>query len=285
MSFARQARDGVAFAALHAAPRGFIMPNAWDAGSAAILAAAGFPAIATTSAGIAFSLGRQDYGVTDPARAVPLEAMLERCREIVDAVGVPVNGDLEAGYGDTPEAVARTVGLAMGAGLAGGNIEDRPPGAARLYDEGLAVERIAAARAEIDRRGGRFVLTARTDALVWNGDCGLADAIRRSNRYRAAGADVSYAPGSVDPTTVATLLREVEGPLNVVLGLGSADGNAHTLIDLGVQRISVGGAVARAALGYIRGCAAELMTTGGVTFVEGQIHGPELNSLFARPAV
>jgi len=280
----RQARDGRAFAALHAAPHGFIMPNAWDAGSAAILAAAGFPAIATTSAGIAFSLARQDYGVTHPGLAVPLEDMLARCRQIVDAVGVPVNGDLEAGYGDDPDIVARTIGLAIEAGLAGANIEDRPPREPRLYDEGLAVERIAAARAEIARRGAAFVLTARTDALVWNGDTGLADAIRRSNRYRAAGADVAYAPGAADSATVATLVGAIDGPLNVVLGLGGVEGNALALLELGVRRVSLGGAIARAALGFVRRCAAELAETGGVTFAEGQIHGAELNGLFAHQA-
>ena len=134
-----------AFKELHETS-GFIMPNAWDPGSAAILAAAGFPAIATTSAGIAFALARQDYGVTAAALAVPREEMFRSMRGIVEAVSVPVNGDLEAGYGDSPEAVAETIAMAIEAGLAGGNIEDKIPGRRELYDAGLAVERIAAAR-------------------------------------------------------------------------------------------------------------------------------------------
>ena len=278
-----QDRAGRAFQALHLADRGFIMPNAWDAGSAAVLAAAGFPAIATTSAGIAFSLGRQDYAVSDAGLAVPQAVMFERIREIADAVDVPVNADLEAGYGDDPETVARTIGQAIDAGLAGANIEDKVPGEPRLYDENLAVERIAAARAAIEARGVAFVLTARTDALVWSGAEGMAATIRRSNRFREAGADCLYAPGGSDLATARTLVREIDGPLNVVLGLGNAEGNAWALIDAGVQRISLGGSIARAALGFVRQCAAELMETGGLTFAERQIDQGELNALFARP--
>jgi 2-methylisocitrate lyase-like PEP mutase family enzyme len=273
---------GQAFAALHVAHRGFIMPNAWDAGSAAVLAAAGFPAIATTSAGIAFSLGRQDYAVTDAGRAVPQEVMFDRIREIIGSTDLPVNGDLEAGYGDTPEAVADTIRQAIDAGLAGGNIEDKIPGASGLYGEDLAVERIAAARAAISASGAPFVLTARTDALVWRGDDGLATAIRRANRFREAGADCLYAPGGPDLETARILVREVDGPLNMVLGLGGAQGNAHALIEAGVQRVSLGGSIARAALGFVRQCADELLQSGGLSFAERQIDGRELNALFAR---
>ena len=144
---------GRVFMALHKAPGGFIMPNAWDAGSAILLAAEGFSAIATTSAGIAFSLGRPDYQVDDPRLALSREEMFARMGEIVRAVKVPVNGDLEAGWGDTPEAVARTIDMAIDIGLAGGNIEDKIPGVAGLYDEALAVERITAAAETIRRRG------------------------------------------------------------------------------------------------------------------------------------
>src|SRR5262245_51649440 len=122
-----------AFRALHTAPKGFVMPNAWDAGSAIVLAGEGFKAIATTSAGIAFSLGKPDYGVGDPRFAVTREEMFGRIREITAAARVPVNGDLEAGYGDSPEAVAETIRLAVAAGLAGGNIEDKQP-QGRLYE-------------------------------------------------------------------------------------------------------------------------------------------------------
>jgi 2-methylisocitrate lyase-like PEP mutase family enzyme len=269
------------FAALHRGRPGFVMPNAWDAGSALVLADAGFPAIATTSAGIAFSLGKQDYQVSDGRLAVSRAEMFERMHQIARAVALPVNGDLEAGFGDEPEQVADTVRLAIEAGLAGGNIEDRRPGGS-LYDEGLAVERIAAARAAIDAAGSDFVLTARTDALQASAPGALALAIGRANRFREAGADCLFAPGASDPDTVCTLVREIAGPLNVVMGLGTSEGNAQALLAAGVQRISLGGSMARAALGFLRRCAQELRDAGSIGFAAGQIPQPELNALFAR---
>jgi 2-methylisocitrate lyase-like PEP mutase family enzyme len=271
-----------AFKALHAARGGFIMPNAWDAGSASVLAAAGFPAIATTSAGIAFSFAKQDYQVKSADLGVSREVMFERLRQIADAVNVPVNADLEAGYGDSPDAVAETVAMAIDAGLSGGNIEDKIPHQPALYDEALNVERIAAARAVIDARGSAFVLTARTDALQTAGMAGISESIRRSNRYREAGADCLFAPGASDVETVSTLVREIEGPINVVMGLGTSQGNAHALLAAGVQRISLGGSIARSVLGYLRRCADELRIHGTVSFAELQIPHPELNDLFKR---
>lgn len=270
------------FKALHTARTGFIMPNAWDAGSALVLAASGFPAIATTSAGIAFALGKQDYGVTSAALAVPRDEMFECIRKIVDAVSLPVNADLEAGYGDSPDEVTETIALAIEAGVAGGNIEDKIPEQPDLYDEKLAVERIAAARAVIDDAGSDFVLTARTDPFLVLGQAGLADAIRRANLYREAGADCLYAPGASDPDTVKTLIREINGPINVVMGLGTAQGSAHALIAAGVQRISLGGSIARSALGFVRRCADELRERGTLNFAEQQISQADLNALFAK---
>jgi 2-methylisocitrate lyase-like PEP mutase family enzyme len=227
-----------AFAKLHHARPGFVMPNAWDAGSAVVLAAAGFPAIATTSAGIAFSLGKQDYHVSDADLAVSREEMFERMGQIARAVPVPVNGDLEAGFGDEPEQVADTVRRAIEAGLAGGNVEDKRPGGS-LYEESLAVERIAAARAAIDGMGRTFVLTARTDALQGDAPDALAAAIRRASRYREAGADCLFAPGVSHLDTIRTLVREIPGPLNVVMGLGTCEGNSHELLAAGVQRAGI----------------------------------------------
>lgn len=270
-----------AFAALHRATPGFIMPNAWDIGSALLLVASGFPAIGTTSAGIAFSLGKQDYAVTDSRLGVSRDDMFKRMAEIALAVGVPVNGDLEAGYGDSPEAVAATVRAAIEAGLAGGNIEDKKPSESGLYDEVLAVERIRAARHTIDAMNSQFVLTARCDAIQWSGN-GVAGAIERSNRYREAGADCLFTPGASDMTTIATLVREIDGPLNMVMGLGNADGNAHEWLAAGVQRVSLGGTFARAALGFLRQSAQELRDKGTISFAKTQISHSELNALFAR---
>jgi 2-methylisocitrate lyase-like PEP mutase family enzyme len=267
------------FRALHGAPRGFVMPNAWDAGSAILLAEAGFPAIATTSAGIAFSMGRPDYAVGATGAGVSRAAMFERMREIVEAVTVPVNGDLEAGWGDAPEAVAETIRMAVGAGLAGGNIEDADPVGGRLYEERLAVERIAAARAAAG--GSGFVLCARTDAVMAPDGGGLGEAIRRANLYRAAGAECLYAPGSADPGDIARLVAEVDGPINVVMGLGNAANTTGGLLDAGVQRISLGGSIARSALAFVRACAVELRDRGTIGFAAGQIPQGELNSLFS----
>ncbi len=271
-----------AFQMLHRATTGFIMPNAWDAGSARILEAAGFPAIGTTSAGIAFSLGKQDYQ-TSPELAVPRDVMVERMREIANAVSIPVNGDLEAGYGDTPEEVAETIRLAIGAGLAGGNIEDKIPFEPSLYDATLATERVRAAREAIDASGNKFVLTARSDAISIGGG-GLNEAVARSNLYREAGADCLFTPGAADLATIGKLAREINGPLNMVLGLGTIEGNAHEWIAAGVQRVSLGGTLARTTLGFLQRAARELSETGAIRFADIQLSHGELNALFAsRP--
>lgn len=277
-----QQQAAQAFKALHSSPGGFIMPNAWDAGSALILAAAGFPAIGTTSAGIAFSLGKQDYQVNEPRLAVTRDEMFGRCAQIVEAVALPVSGDLEAGYGDGPEDVANCVLQAVEIGLAGCNIEDRPAGeAARLYAPDVAAERIAAARQAVDAAGANLVINARTDAWLVCKDDPLTASIHRANLYLEAGADCVFLPGVIDLPTVRTLVREIAGPINLVLGLGSSAGNARELLAAGVQRISVGGSLARAALGFVRRSAELLRDTGSVAFTDGEISGPDLNALFA----
>jgi 2-methylisocitrate lyase-like PEP mutase family enzyme len=276
-----QADAGRAFLAMHQTKPGFILPNAWDAGSAMLLASAGFPAIATTSGGIAFSLGKPDYHMGDPKLGVSRDEMFARIREIVAAVRVPVSADLEAGYGDEPEAVADTIRLAIDAGLAGGNIEDRIPGQPALYDEKLAVVRIRAARAAIAASGVRFVLNARTDAFVMTKD-GLAAAIRRANLFREAGADCVFTPGVPDIYTVQTLVREIRAPLNVVSGLGAPTLDPKTLIAAGVQRVSLGASIARAALNFVREAAQEVRERGTIGYASRQIPQAELNLLFGR---
>ncbi|HEY8643257.1 MAG TPA: isocitrate lyase/phosphoenolpyruvate mutase family protein [Candidatus Dormibacteraeota bacterium] len=268
------------FRRLHDRRPGFVMPNAWDAGSAIVLAEAGFAAIATTSAGIAFSLGKADHALPGGATPVSRSEMFERVRQITAAVEIPVNGDLEAGYGDRPEAVAETIRLAIEAGLAGGNIEDYAGGA--LYDEGLAVARIAAAREAIDAGGSRFVLCARTDGRLLKPQAPLEDAIRRANRYRQAGADCLYVPGVNDLESIARLVNQIDGPLNVVMGLGSTGLTVPDLLAAGVARISLGGSIARAALGLVREAGRELIESGTLNFARHQIPQAELNELFAR---
>ncbi|TCC49673.1 isocitrate lyase/phosphoenolpyruvate mutase family protein [Kribbella capetownensis] len=254
----------------------FVMPNAWDAGSAVLLGEAGFPAIATTSAGIAFSMAKCDHTLPDGAPAVSRDAMFARMQEIAAASAVPVNGDLEDGYGAEPAKVAETITLAREIGLAGGNIEDFD--GRELYEVELAVERIVAAR---EAAGADFVLTARTDGQILRTPTSLSDSIDRANRFRAAGADCLYVPGVNELDTITTLVREIDGPLNVVIGLGTSTLTVAELQDAGVTRISLGGSIARAALGFIRRSAQELATRGTITFAADQIPQAELNQLFA----
>lgn len=277
-----QQEKATAFKAMHHAARGFVMPNAWDAGSAVILAEAGVAAIATTSAGIAFSLGRPDYNVRDPRLAVSREESFARIRQIADGVALPVNGDLEDGYGRQPDAVAETMRLAIAAGLAGGNIEDKDPRADGLYDEALAADRIRAARAAIDASGTDFVLCARTDAFQGPPETALKTSIRRGLLFREAGADCIYPPGVAELATVRTLVKEIGAPLNIVTGLGKAALSVTDLLDAGVARVSLGGAIARAALGFVRRSVRELHEQGTIGFAAGQIPQGELNTLFTR---
>jgi 2-methylisocitrate lyase-like PEP mutase family enzyme len=196
-------------------------------------------------------------------------------------VSIPVTADLEAGYGRTPDAVAETVRLAIACGAAGGNIEDADRASGGLFDEALAIERIAAARDAIRASGRTFVLNARTDALALGGEQGMREAIRRGNAFIEAGADCVFTPGISDVPRARTLAQELAGPLNLVVGLNEAASNAFALIGAGVQRISVGGSIARAALGLVRRAACELRDSGSVGYAAQQIAQSELNALFA----
>ena len=282
MTHSAQTAKGSTFLQLHQAERGFVMPNAWDAGSAVILASEGFGAIGTTSAGIAFSLGKPDYNVRNTRIAVTRDEMLDAIRRIAAAVPLPVNADLESGYGNTPEQVADTVRLAIAAGAAGCNIEDVDRATGSLYDEAMAVARIAAAREAIASSGRPFVLTARTDVFQHGGGDSLQLAIRRGNSFLEAGADCIFTPGVTDVSRASTLAREIAGPLNLVLGLNEASSNALALIEAGVQRISVGGSIARSVLGLVRRSARELRESGTVSYAAQQIPQAELNALYER---
>lgn len=270
------------FVDLHRAERGFVMPNAWDAGTAVLLAEAGFAAIGTTSAGIAFSLGKPDFNVRNASLAVTRDETLDAVRRIAAAVPLPVNADLEAGYGDTPEQVAESVGLAIATGAAGCNIEDTDRATGALFNTAEAVERIAAAHAAVRASGRPFVLNARTDAFQHGGEQGLRLAVERCNRFLAAGADCVFTPGVADATRARTLVREITGPLNLVVGLNESASSARALIDVGVKRISVGGSIARAVLGLVRQAAIELREQGTVGYAKGQVPHGELNALFER---
>ncbi|QPC95221.1 isocitrate lyase/phosphoenolpyruvate mutase family protein [Mesorhizobium sp. INR15] len=262
--------------------RGFVMPNAWDAGSAIVLADGGVPAIGTTSAGIAFSLGKPDFDIRDARSVLTRQEMFERLRQIVSAVTLPVNGDLEDGYGEGPEAVADTVRLAIEVGLAGGNIEDNNPRTEGLYEQALAVDRIRAARAAVTAAGGAFVINAKIDAFLVPTVNPLKEAITRANLFLEAGADCVYPCGPNDLDTIKTLVREINGPVNIVIGWGTVPLSVPVLLDIGVKRVSLGGSIARSALGLVRRSVRELCDQGTIDFAADQIGQQELNALFSR---
>lgn len=269
------------FRELHRREGCFLMPNAWDIGSAKLLASAGFETIGTTSAGIAFSLGRPDNVFCSQEARLDRDTMLEHVRRIAGAVSLPLSADLEDGYGESPEAVAETVRRAIAAGAVGGNIEDYTGDRDRpLYDRQLAVERIQAAREAVDASGIPFVLVGRTDALNGTLADGFAQAVERSNAYYEAGADCLFAPGAADATSIRRLVGEVEGPMNVVMGLAGNDLSMSELRALGVRRISIGGSLARAMYYRMREAAQEMLEHGTFGFAEHQIAQSELNQIF-----
>lgn len=256
--------------ALHSGP-GFVLPNAWDAGSARILEQVGFPAIATTSAGIAWSLGVPDGGALDR------DTMLDHIGRIVAAVDVPVTADLEAGYGDTAADVGRTVAEAVGLGAVGANIED--VAADGLFDVDQATDRIAAARDAAPR--GTFVLNARTDTyFAGMGGDAFAETVRRATRYLEAGADCVFVPGVVEANTIERLAAAIPGPLNIVAGLANTI-SAPELYALGVKRVSLGGSLARAMLSVLERAGQELLGSGTLGFLDGAMPYAEVQRRFA----
>ncbi|MGH1342377.1 MAG: isocitrate lyase/PEP mutase family protein [Nannocystales bacterium] len=277
---ATQQEKARAFLAAHHSNECMLIPNAWDGGSARMLEAAGFPAILTTSAGIAFSMGRPDYCDTNDPRKLPRETMLQRLAEIVRAVDVPVSADLEAGYGETPSEVAQTIRMAIDVGLVGCNLEDVAGATSELFPVDAASARIRAAREAADGTGVPLVINARTDAFLVGSNEPLAESIRRCNRYRAAGADCVFVPGVVDPETIGTLVREIDAPVSVVMGLLPDSLDLARLHALGVRRVSVGGSLARMALASISRAAEELKSRGTFGYAADQMSTGELNRLF-----
>jgi 2-methylisocitrate lyase-like PEP mutase family enzyme len=269
------------FLRLHQNSGCFLMPNAWDAGSAKMLVASGFETIGTTSAGVAFSLGRPDNVFCSPEARVSRDAMLSEIFAITSAVSVPVNADLEAGYGETPEEVADTVHMAICSGAVGGNIEDYTGREDRpLFEQSIAIERIRAARQAIESSGIPFVLVARTDRLNIGKPDGFAEAVERANQYYEAGADCLFVPGVSDIPTVSALVREIAGPINVVMGLSGSDVSLPQLAEAGVRRVSIGGSLARAMYYQIRKAAEEMLQHGTFTYAEAQMPQSELNKVF-----
>ncbi len=265
------AGKGAAFAALHARAGAFIIPNPWDAGTARLLAKLGFEALATTSAGYAFSVGQRD-------NKVGRDETMAHVANIVSATDLPVSADLENGFGDSPESVAETIRLGAEAGLAGGSIEDMV--GRSVYDIEHAADRIRAA-AEVARGlPFRFTLTARAENyLVGRPD--LADTIARLQAYQDAGADVLYAPGLTSKDDIASLVRSVDRPVNVVMGLQGAAWSVAALSEIGVKRISVGSALARAALGAFLRAAREMRERGTFEFADEAVSYRDITAMFS----
>lgn len=261
------------FRALHERPGAFVIPNPWDVGSARILAALGFEALATTSAGLAFSLGVAEGKVSR-------EETLEHCRALVAATPLPVSADLEKGFGDDPETVAETVRMAAAAGLAGCSIEDHTgrrddP----IFPFDLAVERVAAAVEAARSVPGDFVLTARCENLLW-GRPGLDDVLKRLQAYERAGADVLYAPGLKDLDAIRSVCRAVSRPVNVIAALPGRTFTVAELAEAGVKRISVGSALARLAFGAFVKAAREMKAEGCFRFSGDAMGFAELEDFF-----
>ena len=258
---ADQTERANAFLALHQRAGAFVMPNPWDVGTARILAGLGFAALATTSAGLAFALGRRDG-----EGAVSRDEALAHARTIVDATPLPVSADLENGYGAAPETVAETVRLAAEVGLVGCSIEDASGDPARpIYDLVQAVERVGAAAEAARSLPFTFVLTARAENFLY-GRPDLDDTIRRLQAFEAAGGDVLYAPGLRELATIRTVCQAVGKPVNVIMGLAGAPFSVDDLAAAGVRRISLGSALPRAALGAFLRAAREVRERRTFTF-------------------
>lgn len=268
-----QAEKGSAFRALHERNSAFLIPNPWDVGTARLLAHLGFEALATTSAGFAFSVGQRD-------NTIGRDKMMAHVAAIVSATDLPVSADLENGFGDDPRTVAKTIQLAAESGLVGGSIEDsttRPDDP--IYERELAVERVQAATEAARSLAFPFTLTARAENyLVGRPD--LGETIRRLQAYQEAGADVLYAPGLARKDDIAAVVRSVDRPVNVVMGLPGVQLNLAMLSEIGVKRVSVGSALCRAALGAFLRAAREMREQGTFAFADEAVSFREISDMF-----
>lgn len=268
------------FHALHERGRIFVLPNPWDIGTAKILAALGFEALATTSAGYAFSRGRVDW-----VGEVDRDEALAHAREIVQATALPVSADLENGFGDSPETVAETIRLAAAAGLAGCTIEDTSGDREKpIYDKSLAIERIAAGAEAVANLDRRFALTARAENYL-HGRPDFDDTLARLTGYEAVGADVLYAPGLPGLDSIRQVCASVSKPVNVVAGIGLAGVTLTELEQAGVTRVSVGSSLARTALGAMLGAAQEIRDHGTFTAFESAASFSEIERLIGSVTI
>jgi 2-methylisocitrate lyase-like PEP mutase family enzyme len=273
-----QNRKGERFRELHAGPGAFVIPNPWDAGTARILEQIGFDALTTTSAGLAFALGKRDG-----AGEVTRREALANAKAIADATDLPVAADLENGYGDAPEEAATTIRLAgTEAGLVGASIEDATGDPSRpIYDVDHAVERITAAAEAARALPVPFVLVARAENFL-HGVRDLDATIRRLQAYEAAGADALYAPGLTTLEQMRLVCSAVGKPVNVVMGLASGSFSVVELAAAGVRRISVGSALSRAALTAFVNAAREMKAEGTFRFAQDALPYADVNAMMQK---
>lgn len=259
------------FRALHERPGAFIIPNPWDAGTAKLLAALGFEALATTSLGLANMLGRA---------TVSIEMILQNCCEIVAATDLPVSVDLENCGADTPKLAAEAIRLAAETGAVGGSIEDSGGDAQKpIYEFSLALERVQAAVEVARSLPIPFTLTARAENFL-HGRKDVDDTIKRLQAFEAAGADVLYAPGVYDLATITTIVSALKKPFNLVMGFADPTLTVEQLSAAGVKRISVGGALSRIALATFLKGAHEMKDKGSFTFVRDMAPIKEIRGAF-----
>jgi len=268
-----QQERAIAFRALHARNSAFIIPNPWDIGTARMLAGLGFEALATTSAGYAFSIGRRDM-------RVGRDQMMAHVAELASATNLPVSADLENGFGDHPDTVAETIRLAAAAGVAGGSIEDSTQRVDQpVYELEFASERVRAAAEAARSLPFPFTLTARAENYLM-GRPDLKDTVTRLQAYQEAGADVLYAPGLQTKEDIAAVVSSVDRPVNVIMGLQGVELSLEELSKLGVRRISVGSALSRAAIGAFLRAAREMREHGTFTFAKDAAGYWEISQMF-----
>ena len=271
---ASQTEKARQFQALHAAPDAFVIANAWDAGSARILAGLGFVALATSSGAAAGALGRRDGAITR-------DESLAHARAVVQATDLPVSADLEKGFGDAPQDAALTIRRAGEIGLVGGSIEDATGDAGSpLFDAGLAHERIAAAVEAARAMAFPFTLTARAEGFI-RGKPDLDEVIRRLQAFEAAGADVLMAPGLPDLAAVRTVCSALSKPFNFMAGIRGKSFSVPELAAAGVKRISLATSLYRAAMTGLLNAAREVKEKGTLTYVDTAMATPELNGFMA----
>jgi len=262
-----------ALRALHERPGAFLIPNPWDPGTARLLERLGFEALATTSAGFAFSIGKRDG-------AVGRDLMVAHVGAMASAVSVPVSADLENAYGDGPEDVTITFREAAARGIVAASVEDSTGRSeAPLYERSLAVQRVRAAVAEARKLPFPFMVTARAENYLV-GQRDLKDTIARLQAYQEAGADVLYAPGVTDKQDIATLVREVDRPVNVLMSSGGPRLTLAELAEVGVKRVSVGAALTRVALGAFLTAAREMIQRGTFESLTDAVGYDELSAMF-----